>query len=106
MAAGLDAAGTLVQERRDFAGPRQAVIAANPELQERELIKLASLASAMADALRARGVGESAARLVAEAGIAAFRLGFERWIGQPKRRDLPGLIRESLDELRTALSAG
>ena len=41
-------------ERRAFALRRQAVIAANPELQERELIKLAALAAALADALRRR----------------------------------------------------
>ena len=54
--AALEAAGALLQERREFARQRQTIIAANPELQERELIKLASLASAMADALRQRGV--------------------------------------------------
>ncbi len=37
---------------------RQAIIAAHPELRERELIKLAVVAAAVADALRGRGVGE------------------------------------------------
>src|SRR5450759_431274 len=49
VAAGLDAAAAVLQERRDSARQRQAVIAANTELQERELIKLASLATALAD---------------------------------------------------------
>ena len=40
---------------RDFSRQRQAVIAANAELRERELIKMASLAAALADgAARAR----------------------------------------------------
>ena len=56
VAAALEAAGTLLQERRDYAQQRQIVIAANAELRERELIKLASLAAALADALRQRGV--------------------------------------------------
>ena len=47
---------TCSQERREYARRRQAVIAANAELQERELIKLASLSAALADALRRRGV--------------------------------------------------
>src|SRR5271169_3318837 len=39
-------AGTdIFEERRDFARRRQAIIAANAELRERELIKLATLAS-------------------------------------------------------------
>ena len=59
VAAALEAAGALLQERRELARQRQAVIAANPELQERELIKLASLAAALADALRRRGVARA-----------------------------------------------
>ena len=66
----LEAAGAELQQRRDFARQRQAVIAANAELRERELIKLATLASALADALRRRGVSDPAATLTAEAGIA------------------------------------
>jgi AcrR family transcriptional regulator len=54
VAAGLLAAAALLQERQAFSRQRQALIAANPELQERELIKLATLASALADTLRRR----------------------------------------------------
>jgi AcrR family transcriptional regulator len=92
-------AGGVLQERRDFARQRQSVINANPELQERELIKLASLASAMADALRQRGVNDQSAALAAEVGVAAFKIGFDRWIKDPTTRDLPTDIRESLQEL-------
>ena len=105
VAAALQAAGALLQERRDYARQRQAVIAANTELQERELIKLASLASAMAGALRRRGVGDLAASLAAEAGIAVFRIAFERWISETSQSDLPQLIQGSLDELK-AVTAG
>src|SRR6202453_2731180 len=62
---------------------RQAIIAAHPELRERELIKLAVVAAAVADALRHRGVGEPTASLTAEAGIAVFKIAFERWIADP-----------------------
>jgi hypothetical protein len=84
---------------------RQAIIAANAELQERELIKLASLALAIAEALRQRGVREPAASLAAEAGIAVFRVAFERWITETNRLGLSRVIRESFDELK-AVSAG
>ena len=103
--AALEAAGALLQERREYARQRQTVIAANAELQERELIKLASLASALAGTLRRRGVTDPAASLAAEAGIAVFKIAFERWISQTSQRDLPQLIRESLDELK-AVTAG
>ena len=105
VAAALEVAGTLFEERRDSARQRQAIIAANAELQERELIKLAALASAMAGALRGRGVSDPAASLAAEAGVAVFRIAFERWINETSQRDLACLIRESLDELK-AVTAG
>ena len=105
VAAALEAAGALLQERRVYARQRQAVIAANAELQERELIKLASLAAALAETLRGRGVKDPAASLAAEAGIAVFRIAFERWIGGSNRQNLPRLIRESFNELK-AVTAG
>jgi AcrR family transcriptional regulator len=105
VAAAIEAAGVVLQERREYARQRQAVIAANVELQERELIKLASLAAAMAGTLRQRGVPDLAASLAAEAGIAVFRIGFERWVSETGQADLPRLIRESLDELK-AVTAG
>ena len=105
VAAALEAAGAVLQERREYARRRQAVIAANAGLQERELIKLASLASALADALRRRGVTDPAASLTAEAGIAVFKIAFERWVSEAGEADLPQLIRASLDDLR-AVTAG
>jgi AcrR family transcriptional regulator len=105
VAAALEAAGALLQERRDYARQRQAIIAANAELQERELIKLAALATALAGTLRRRGVADPAASLAAEAGIAVFRIAFERWVAEACQRDLPLVIRESLDELK-AVTAG
>ena len=105
VAAALQVAGALLQQRAGYAGQRQAVIAANAELRERELIKLASLASGLAGALRRRGVTDPAASLAAEAGIAVFRIAFERWTSATNQPDLPQLIRESLDELK-AVTAG
>ena len=99
------AAGALFEERREYARQRQTVIAANAELQERELIKLASLALAMAAVLRRGGVADPAASLAAEAGIAVFKIAFERWTSETSQRDLPHLIREPLDELK-AVTAG
>jgi AcrR family transcriptional regulator len=102
IAAALVAVGDNFDERRNHSQQRQAVIAANPGLQERELIKLASLAAAMADALRQRGVNEPAATLTAEAGIAVFKVAFECWLDDTNKRSLSQLIRESMDELKAA----
>src|ERR1035441_7190716 len=105
IAAALQAAAAVLQERGEYAGQRQAVIASHAELRERELIKLASLAAALAATLRQRGVAEPAASLAAEAGIAVFRIAFERWASHPSQAGLAQLIRESLDELK-AVTAG
>ena len=95
----------LFDERRALVRQRQTVIAANPELQERELIKLAALSAAIADTLRKRGVKDPAASLTAEAGIAVFKIGFERWITDPGQQDFGHFVRESLGELK-AVTAG
>ena len=100
IAAGLETAAALFRERRAQARQRQAVIAANKELQERELMKLASLAAGMAEALRRRGVSEPAASLTAEAGVAVFKVAFARWIDADDTNDLVHHIRESLDEIK------
>ena len=104
-AVGLQAAGASIQEGGELAHQRQAIIASSTELQERELIKLASLAAALAGTLRQRGVREPAASLAAEAGIAVFRIAFELWVSAAGEADLPQLIRESFDELK-AVTAG
>jgi AcrR family transcriptional regulator len=97
-------AASFLEERREPARTRAATIAANPSLQERELLKLASLGTAVAGALRARGVAEPAATLAAETGVTIFRVGFEKWIARSSGT-LAGCIGETLDELRTALTA-
>ena len=100
VAAGLEAAGATLQDRREFARQRQSIIAANPSLQERELIKLASLASAIAEALCQRGIADPIASLTAETGIAVFKTAFERWIDGSNDQDFSHLIRESVEELK------
>ncbi|MFE9414679.1 TetR family transcriptional regulator [Streptomyces griseofuscus] len=106
MATGLDAICAVFEERRDFARKRQAVISATAELRERELIKLASLAAALTDTLRGRGVPPSVASLTAETGVAVFKVAFERWIVADETRPLARLARESLDELKAVALGG
>lgn len=60
-----------------------------------------SLASALAVALRERGVPDPAATLAAEAGVAVFKVAFERWLSRPGARPLPDIIAESVAELKS-----
>ena len=100
----LQTVGAMVQENPELARVRAAVVSANPELRERELVKLAEIAAAMSGALRDRGVPEPTASLAAEAGIAVYKVAFARWISEPGHPDLPAILRESLAELKSALS--
>jgi AcrR family transcriptional regulator len=106
IADGLAAAGTIFDaSRRPYSRQRQAVIDANPELQERELVKLASLAAALADALRRRGVQDPAAELTAEAGVAVFRVAFEHWIRDDSDREFAQFVHHGFAELRTVAAS-
>jgi AcrR family transcriptional regulator len=106
VARGLDAAAAMLGEsRRDLALQRQMVIAANPELRERELAKVADYATAVAATLRQRGAGELQATLAAEAGMSVLRVAVDRWANSVDERGLPEIMRASMTELR-ALTAG
>lgn len=72
---------------------------------DEELAKTAGLTTALTEALRTRGVPDTRAMLTAEAGIAVFRVGFQRWVDATRPKDLQHLLRSSLDELR-AVTAG
>ena len=102
--AAFQAAGAMLQENPERVRLRDAVVSANAELRERELIKLAAFASAVAAALRDRGVPEPAASLAAETGVAVFKVAFARWASEPGQPDLPGTFRESMAELRDVLA--
>lgn len=106
-AAGLEAAGAhfFVDAQREMSRRRQAAIAANPELQERELTKLAALSAAIADALRRRGCPDLAAALTADIAIAVFKTAFEHWIDEANHDDFAVLVHDSLDELKAVTAA-
>ena len=107
VAAGLTAAAAMLGEfRRDLSRQRQVVIAANPELRERELAKLADYSASVADALRRRGVGELQASLAADAGMTVFRVAMEQWSSSAEDRDLADVMRDSMAGLRAVAGGG
>jgi AcrR family transcriptional regulator len=93
------AADLFTDERRSWSRRRQSVIAANPALQERELLKMATLETSVAEALRARGVGERAAALAAGACVSVFGVAFGQWIAEGEQRSLAEIQREVMGEL-------
>jgi AcrR family transcriptional regulator len=105
VAAGLDPVAERFTGLHDFAKTRAAVIGANPELQERELIKLQKLAGAIKSALIDRGVSANAAILAAQAGVTVFHVAFARWVEQDDPTAFRRLMDESLQELRSVTAA-
>lgn len=84
---------------------RQAVIAASPELLERELIKFDALSAAFADGLRRRGIDDSAAKLAAHAGITVFRTAYDRWIDTDAETDMTEIVDDVLARFRALVTA-
>ena len=88
---------------REFLRERSAVIAANPPLLERELIKLAGLSDALTAALVARGHDLATARLATDVGMAVFRLAAQRWLADDQA-DVEELLAASLADVRAVVS--
>jgi len=103
VAAALDAVAVVFPpERRELGPQREAIIAANSELQEREALKRAGFATAMTQALLARGVPDPTARIAAELGIGAYYRAFEQWADPAGQQTLTELTRQALGQLRAA----
>jgi AcrR family transcriptional regulator len=104
--AALDAAAGRFEEAREFAGPRHRIIASSHELQERELIKAASLAAAVARALRERGLGDTAATLAARTCLIIMQVAFEQWVDDPNQTPFKQIASDALAQLREIAAAG
>ena len=101
LAAALESAAVaFTPDRHDLAPQRRAVIAANSELQERQLLKRARLASAMSDALRVRGADDTTARLAAEMGVLAFSTAYARWAAPDNRQPFTEIAHAALRDLQ------
>ena len=103
VASAFESVGANFQENIERFSQRQRVIDASPELQARELGKLAVIASAISEALADRGVADSAATLAAEMGTLVFRITFERWVNGRGLHDWSSLFRERLKEAGTVI---
>lgn len=98
-------AAEFTDDRREFVAKRQAVIDANPELKERDLLKSAALTTAIADALVARGVEPPVANLAANFGALALNDAFQSWLQPGNRKSMTTLVQQALRDLDTAIAA-
>ena len=104
VARALDAVGreAFTPARREFSARRRAVIAASPELQEREALKGLGLTASMADALKRRGVPDLTSCVAAQLGALAMKLAYDRWIDTANGEEFSEVARRTLKELQAA----
>jgi AcrR family transcriptional regulator len=102
--AGLCDTGTILARNVPRSPERRRVVSGSAELQERERTKFAAVADSLARALQARGATETAARLLADVGIAVFRAAFVRWTDEPDGADFPVYVHAAAAELTGALA--
>ncbi|MFD2416623.1 TetR/AcrR family transcriptional regulator [Amycolatopsis pigmentata] len=92
-------------DRREFGARRRAVIAANPELREREALKGLRLIDSMIEALTRRGVPALAASVAAELGALAWSIAYERWSDPANHEEFGDLASRTLDEVRATTAS-
>ena len=100
----VEAAASLMHGRRALARERWRIVAAHKDLQERELIKRATLTATLAHALQQRGTPEPTASIAADMGMAVFYVGFGRWLDDPAGREFIDIIHEGFDQLKAVAS--
>ena len=86
-----------------YADARRTLVASSPELRERDLVKLAALAAAIAGALRRRGVPARTATFAAQAAVAVFAAAFDDW-ADDNAADFPVLMQRALADLRQSVN--
>ncbi|NQX33548.1 TetR/AcrR family transcriptional regulator [Herbiconiux sp. VKM Ac-2851] len=83
---------------------RRAIIRAEDQLRERELLKSAHLADAITDGLVLRSVAPERARLVASIAVLVFDRALDAWLDAPPTRPLAGFLEDSWVELEALLA--
>jgi AcrR family transcriptional regulator len=97
---GLAAIVGALQPRHAELQRREPIVAAHPELRERELMKLASWTAALRAALEDRGVAAPTAALVAETSVAVLNVAAQRWLRGDDDADLATLLAREFAALR------
>jgi AcrR family transcriptional regulator len=96
------AADWFTPARRDLVPARNSIVASNPELRERELLKLADIKNAITAALRSRGIEEPSATVAAELATLTLSQTIASWAEPDNTEEFAVIARQVLRRLRTA----
>ena len=80
---------------RDYLRVRRTVVQSDEGLRERELRKLAIIASGGYDGFRRRGLGHLEATLAAQVAVTVFDTSLTRWLDDPGDRSLAEIVAET-----------
>jgi AcrR family transcriptional regulator len=100
----VEAVASLFHGRRAFALERQRIVTKHADLQEREMIKRATLTAALAQGLQRRNVSEPSASLAADMGIGVFYVGFVHWLDDAEVRELAAIVHDGFERLKAVVS--
>ena len=93
----------FIDGHRPIVKFRQALISSHNDLQERELMKLHALASAIDLTLQQRGIQPSPARIIAEVGVAIWKIALENWRRDETERSFANHVQAALNEFQAEL---
>ena len=102
----LDALLAALEDAEDVFRPKELllirarVINANPELRERELIKMDAIYAALASALRDRGADETTARIATDLAISIWRVAAKRCLHGDDAHSFAAEVRDAARHLR------
>lgn len=96
------AGADLLSNYVEYARLRRTVIAASPELHERDLIKMSALATAITEGLAARREPGRTAAFAAQTAVIVFTAAYDDW-AEDTTADFGALMRRSLESLRKAV---
>lgn len=100
----LAASASLFPADRSLAHRRQSVIAANPELREREVLKVAVLEDVLRDLLAERGVPPRQAAYLVRLALTVYEQAFTQWMEPGARATFERCVADADAELQRALS--
>ena len=89
-------------KNREFAAPRQRLIASHPALQERAQTKLRDVMASLTQALRMRGMTDRSASLASQMGMAAMNQAVAAWLAD-EGSDLGDHIDEAFQDVADLL---
>lgn len=104
--AALTSSGRLFPKDRAVAHQRQSVIAANPELREREVLKMATLHDLLTSLLARRGIPERQAAYLVRLAQTVYEQAFAQWIAPGTDMTFEGCMADAAAELDRALTLG